>query len=201
MCTCGRTDPHVIARRRTADDYTVCAWSDGPVTAVLGLGIRGVPIVRPRTPGATETAIRAGALTLGEVELWTWDELPALYAACRKVAAKGGDPGDVRAELARHVHPSLRWVVSVTDRDGRPRERYAYLPRIRWPGYVLFDFCGGPGSARGRYVLMTRRMGADTAFDTGLAFGTLEAFWRHMTDAPPGMPTYATVTPPGPRTN
>lgn len=180
MCTCGRTDPHVIARRRTADNYTVCAWSDGPVTAELGTGIRGVPILRPRTPDAAKLARRAAELFLGEAGLWTWDELPALYAACRKVAAKGGLPGDVRTELARPTWPAIRWVVSVTDRDGKPRERYAHLPRLRWPGYVLFDFCGGPGSSRGRYVLMTQKMGTETVAPTGFAFGTLEAFWRHM---------------------
>lgn len=179
MCTCGRTDPHVIARRRTADGFTVCAWSDGPVTAELGRKIDGLPIVRPTTPEAIELARRAAWLLLGEACLWDLSDMARLYSVCRAVAKRSGLPDDVRAGMSAPRLPPLAWRTTDTDRDGRPTERVVVLPRLRWPGVAVFDFCGSTGSARGRYALHTR-IGPSTYAPTGFAFSTIAALWAHL---------------------
>lgn len=145
-CTCGETATHEIARRQTADGATVVLWSDGAVTGRMGFKLPGVPMVRPTSAAPLRTALAAAWLLAGEVSLYDCAELPALYAACRWVAARGGQPGDVRARLAaaEAAPPSLRplWTVISADRDGRPTERMWRLPRLRWPGLAVFDFCG-----------------------------------------------------------
>ncbi len=108
VCTCGRTDPHVIARRRTADGFTVCAWSDGPVTAELGRKIDGLPIVRPRTPEAIELARSAAALLLGEACLWDLPDMARLYSVCRAVAKRSGQPAEVGEAMRVPSRPHAR---------------------------------------------------------------------------------------------
>lgn len=178
-CTCGEPHPHQIARRLTADGIAVVAWSDGSVTGRFG-ALDGVPVRRPRTVAASQLARSAAWLLLGEACLYDADELPRLYAACEKVARRGGLPGDVRAEMRRVRVPPLAWTVAATDRDGTPTERYARLPRLRWPGLVVLDFCGGQGSSRGRYVLARETGRSGTVMPTGFAFTTLEALWAHL---------------------
>jgi len=41
-CTCGCTEPHVIAKRVTDDGYTIKCWSDGMVTDRFGVCLRGL---------------------------------------------------------------------------------------------------------------------------------------------------------------
>lgn len=96
-----------IARRRTADGVSVLLWADGMVTGRLGLALPGVPLSRARTRDAQARALAVGWLMLGEVELWDAYEVPALYAAARKVAKRGGRPGDLRA-LMRSQRPQLK---------------------------------------------------------------------------------------------
>lgn len=180
-CTCGNTETHTIAKRLTADGIAVLALSDGSVTGRFS-ALRGVPVRRPRTPEARAAALRASSLLMGEVELYDLPEVPALYAACERIAKRGGTPGDVRAEMTRTrgaAHPPLTWLVTQTDRDGRPTERQARLPRLLWPGLAIIDYCGGPGSARGRYVLV-REIAQGTVATTGFAFATLNALWAHL---------------------
>ena len=158
------------------------------MTAAFGMALRGLPIVRPRNPDALQRARTAGRLFLGEVELWNAHEAPALYDACRSVAAAGGLPGDVRARMrqgrrpTRKEVPRLSWVVEQATRNGAPTSRFAWLPRLRWPGMVVVDHCGAAGSGRGRYHLMAHVPGAppDVVRSTGCQFHTLEALWEHL---------------------
>lgn len=189
-CSCGGPHPHEVAWRPTLDGVHIHLWSDGPVTGAMGVGLQGIPIVRPRTPEAQHQALVAGRLLLGEVCIYDLSDLPTVYAAARKAAAKDGLPGTMRDEMRRAAgrQPPMRldWRVLCTDRDGRPRERFAYLPRLRWPGRGVWDFCGGPGSSGGRYVLAHRihkgRRFADETWDTstGLRFRTLAELWAHL---------------------
>lgn len=188
ICTCGCTEPHVIATRRTADGYTVQAWSDGPVTAALGMGIRGLPIVRPRTAEALDTAKSAASLFMGEVSLWDLAEAPALYAACRKVAAAGGLPGDVRAEMRRRRERAevaakpLCWVVEATHPDGSVKRRSARLPRLLYAGLWVIDYCGSDDSRGARYHLVSQVSGGPegTVQSTGFTFRNLADMWKHL---------------------
>lgn len=183
-CTCGDAEPHTISRRVTADGYHVLLHDQGGITGAMGYTIRGVPYSRPRTAEGVALALRAGRLFMGEVCLYDIAELPALYAAARKVAARYGLPGDLRAEMARGREPHilLQWQVMHTDRDGKPTVRIARLPRLRWPGtYVWHE--------SGRYEVMRQlgalRSAADAALTTtGFAFATQrELFAWLLSDA------------------
>ena len=170
--------PYAIAKRKTADDRTVVLWSTGAVTGALGFPLAGVPVARPKTADALARELTAGWLMMGEVELYDGDELGTLHEACRHVAARGGTPGDVRARANRTMLPSLRWSIVSADRDGKPTERVAMLPRLRWPGLAVFDFCGSVGSSRGRYQVWRHSDG--TAYPTGCDFGTLADLWVYL---------------------
>jgi hypothetical protein len=183
VCSCGEPSPHVIARRRTLDGYDVCLWDDGAITGALGYRINGVPMRRPRTEAARALARTAGRLLLGEACIRNLAELGPVYAAAERAAREDGLPGTLRRYLNEARLPTLAWTVLHADRDGRPVERVARLPRLRWPGLVVWDFCGGPGSANGRYVLMTATRDG-TAYPTGLAFRNLAALWAHLRDLP-----------------
>ncbi len=182
LCSCGCTEPHEIMTRRSADERVIHLWSDGGLCSTLGLPVAGL-VMRRRSAGASAHArrMRIGRLFMGELCLWDLAEAPRLYAACERAADLDGLPGTVR-RLMREEKPavlSLVWEVLCTDRDGRPRERVARLNRIQWPGLVVMDFCGGPGSRRGRYVLMTRDR-SDVLTDTGFAFATLADLGAHL---------------------
>lgn len=187
-CTCGCTESHSVAHRTTADGIIVHLWSDGMVTGALGRGLQGVPMRRPRTPEKHAVAMRAGHLLLGEACIWNAAELGSVYAACERAAQIDGMPGTVRRLLRERDEaistPKLDWTVQSADRNGKTTERTARLPRAFWPGMVVFDFCGGPGSKYGRYVLMERVHGSreddPTYRPMGLAFRTLDAMWAHL---------------------
>lgn len=95
-CSCGDSTPHVIARRETLDGVRVEIWHDGAITGRIGRALPGVPIARPRTDQSLMLARKTAALFSGEVELYDVAELPRLYDCARRVAARGGLPGDVR---------------------------------------------------------------------------------------------------------
>lgn len=185
MCTCGKTTPHTIATRTTFDGIIVHMWDDGAITGALGVGLRGVPLRRPSTPEAVHRARVAGRLLLGDCCLYSADELGELYAAAERAARLDGLPGTMRRILRerqdRKARPKLTWIVTSADRDGRPVERTARLPRLRWPGMVIFDYCGGPGSSGGRYHLCARVHGAGNTYQsTGFAFSRLATLWAHL---------------------
>jgi len=190
-CSCGQSDAHEIARSHTYDGIAVCLWSDGMVSGLMGFRLRGVPSRRPRTPEARENALTAGHLLLGDAGIYDADELPDLYRAAETAAREDALPGTMRDEYARiqkPATPTLIWVVLATDRDGKPTERYAKLPRLsKWPGLVIWDFCNGPGSARGRYHVMREEHPAGYAdkvcYRTGCAFARLTDLWKHLEES------------------
>ena len=102
FCTCGEPEPHVIAHRLTYDGIGVNLWSDGAITGVLGLKLRGVPIRRPKTQEAADRLRKAGWLALGEVCIRKVDELPGLLEAADKAARIDNMPGTLR-RLMREV--------------------------------------------------------------------------------------------------
>lgn len=182
-CTCGDAHPHEVAQRFTADGILVYLWSDGPVTAALGYRLLGVPLRRPRTPEGQRLALRAGWLFLGEVGIHDAADLGPVYEAAEHAARVDGLPGTLRRYLHREHRTVLSWTVLHADRDGRPTERVARLPRLRWPHLVVWDHCGGPGSSGGRYHLMERLRGRrdqDTVIATGFKFHRLEDLWKHL---------------------
>lgn len=181
-CPCGSPHPHKIARRATADGISVEVWSDGAITGRMGFKLPGVPIARPRTDEAITLALAAAWLLAGEVEIHDLDEMGDLYAACRWTAARGGLPGDVRARLADIRRPKVSpvWTVLSTDRDGNATERYWRLPRLRWPGMVVWDHVS-VGASGGRYEIMHTVSGTqDTCVPSGIRFATLAELADHL---------------------
>lgn len=181
-CSCGETRAHVIARRRTADFLDVELWSDGPVTSRFGHALPGVPIARPRSASSLALALCAGWLFVGEVEIHDTDDLGDLYAACKWAAARDGLPGTVRARLAEMRTPRLTpvWTVLRTDRDGRPTERVWRLPRMRWPGTVVWDHVSVGARGR-RYEIFYEVSGSDGTYtSSGLRFRTLDEVSAHL---------------------
>lgn len=174
--------PAVIARRKTFDDKAVSLWSDGSLTWGMGFVIKGSPSAR--TPAQVDQALTAGWLVLGEIEVHDADEVPALIVAARKVARRGGLPGDVRKELAREAPLRPIWTVIEADRAGRPLVRVWRLPRISHPGLAVWDEVRG-SHGRGRYQVMQelreRGRGTDAYASTGMQFhdlGKLAAYLR-----------------------
>ncbi len=177
----------VIAQRKTFDDKTVALWSDGSITwGRMGTVIKGSP--NARTDAQIEQALAAGWLALGEVELCDADEVPGLIGAARKVAAKGGTPGDVRREFAKDAPLRPIWEVLEADRNGRPTLRVWRLPRLTHPGMAVWD------TARtahlGRYEVMTEMRGAvlgrrstgGTYAPTGVRFHDLTKLAKYLRD-------------------
>ncbi len=163
-----------MARRLTADGVAVELWSDGPVTGRMGFALSGVPVARPSAAGLS-TALAAGWLLMGEVELYDAEEVGGLYEACRWAAARGLGPGEVRARAAA-LKITPNWEVLSADRDGRPTERVWRLPRLgRWAGLAVWDRCG----ASQRYEVMScDRDGV--CMPTGFAFGRLADLSAHL---------------------
>jgi len=162
-----------IASRRTTDGHIVRLWPDGALTWALGSYIKGSP--QPRSPEQVKRALKAGWLVMGEVELYSDSEVPALIAAARWAADRDGLPGTLRARL--HRAPSLRphWVTLQSDRDGRPVLQVWRLPRLRWPGLAVWR-------EKGRYEVMREVGSSGTYVASGCAFSNLEALSSHLAE-------------------
>ena len=77
-CSCGNPTPHVIARRTTCDGRTVCLWSDGDLTQILGIRIPGLG--KPRG----ENSRQANRAIIDDVCLYDLNEIPAKVKQLRK---------------------------------------------------------------------------------------------------------------------
>lgn len=66
-CSCGLPEPHEIARRTTFDGGKVCLWSDGMLTARMGLLVPGIGRKRLPMDRLWEVANEAPLLTMPEV--------------------------------------------------------------------------------------------------------------------------------------
>jgi len=181
MCTCGNTEPHIIARRSTLDGIGIVCWDNGAIVGRFGTALPGVPVVRPRTDAARAASVVAAHLFMGEVEIYDLSETGALYEACRWAALHGGQPGDVRRRLTKTSAPTLTpvWTVLSTDRDGTPTERYWRLPRLRWPGLAVWDHVNHGRSGRYEIVAIDRR-DSDTCMSTGIFFRTQAELFSHL---------------------
>ena len=182
MCTCGETKPHIIATRTDLDGLHVTMWDDGAITGALGIGIKGVPIRRPKTAEQIEATRRIGRLFMGEVCIHSRAELPAVYAAAERAAKIDGLPGTLRRIYRERAAPrfTLKWTVEHADTRGQPVERSCRLPRMWWPGLVVFDFCGSTGSARGRYQLWRDDKRDGCCTPTGFQFATMRDLHAHL---------------------
>jgi hypothetical protein len=50
-----------------------------------------------------------------------------------------------------------------------------------WPGMAVYDFCGGPGSKDGRYVVgYFKQSRPDVFLPTGFAFRNQRDLWAHL---------------------
>lgn len=195
MCSCGNAAQHVISRRATSDGIEVCLWENGAVTGAMGIGLRGVPLSRPKTPEARVRAMALGLLLVGDVELYDAAELPDLYAAAKRAAARDGLPGTMRRLFAEQASARQRLVIPLnwrpnnTNNRGEVTERWARLPALRWPGLVVWDFCGSEGSSGGRYQVFHRIHShgkEETVSPTGMKFRSLRDLFDHLDTYPMG---------------
>jgi len=171
--------PEVIAQRKTADDKAISLWNDGSLTwGRMGTVIKGSP--HPRTDAQIEEALKAGHLVMGDVELYDAADVPRLIEAARKVAKRGGLPGDVRREFAKDAPLRPVWAVQEADRDGKPLVRVWKLPRMSHPGLAVWDEIRGSG-ARGRYqVMQEMKRGSGTYAPTGVQFHDLASLAKYL---------------------
>ena len=173
LCSCGNTQTHIAATRQTFDGIGVAMWSDGALTGCLGARLLDVPVARPKTNEARSLATRIGRLFLGEVCLYSANELGPLYKACRWAAERDGLPGTVRSRLKALNAPRFvpSWTVVETDRDGKVRERYWRLPRLLAAGTVIWDFA----NQSDRYQIMYSLPGShgESLSPSGIKFKTL----------------------------
>jgi hypothetical protein len=183
-CSCGCLEPHVTAHRETSDGVAVEIWSDGALTGRIGRAIPGVPIARPRAdrPASLALTRAAAALISDYVSMHDACELPRLYACARRVAGRGGSPGDMRRAFDAGDAPklALAWEIYATDAKGNVTARVARLDRIRWPGLVVWH-------ERGRYELLALRAGAavgsrsrEALEDTGFSFASQRALRDYL---------------------
>ena len=91
------------------------------------------------------------------------------------------------------AYPALNWVVTRADRNGKPTERWAKLPRLFWPDLTVLDHMSGPRhDDNGRYVVLRRShanrytggiVAAEDAWEaTGFAFNNLKDLWAYLQD-------------------
>jgi hypothetical protein len=110
-------------------------------------------------------------------------EVPRLVECARRVAANGGQFGDLRRAFNAPDPTTLRlsWGVREADADGKPTVRVAHLDKMRWPGLAVWH-------ERGRYELMavTRSSapygisGGPVLEPTGFSFATQAALREHL---------------------
>lgn len=181
----------VVKRARTQDGIDVVLWSDGSVTGRMGYGLKGVPIVRAKTPEKRAAAVRAGLMLLADIDLYDSKDLGAAYKAYRWAAERNMTPGQARARAAGegkpaqpkqagHVHglkPS--WTVLRADARGKTTERVWRLPRLRWPGLAVWDHMGKWHGGRERYELVNIDHGG-TVTTTGFTFKNLADLEKHL---------------------
>lgn len=191
QCTCGKTNPHVVMRRKTSDGIVVLLWNNGAVTGMLGVGLPKVPLVRPQTQAAVEEALTVGRLMLDDVCSYHQTELPDLYRAAKKAARSDGLPGTVRRvfqelqQQKKQFKLQLAWQVSQTDSHGHVTERWSRLP-LRWPSMYIFD----TRSEEKRYGVFHRHAEPNedphdiSVVDTGIRFRTLRELFAFLDTYP-----------------
>jgi len=178
--TDAKPKPEIIARRKTSDDKAVSLWNDGSLSWGAWNVIKGSP--QARTDAQIRDALKAGWLVMGEVELYDADEVPRLIEVARKVAGRGGLPGDLRREFAKDAPLKPKWQVQEADREGRPTVRVWRLPRLSHPGMVIWDEVRGSRGARYRVMteIVERGRRTGTLMDTGVRFKDLSSLGKYL---------------------
>ncbi len=182
-CTCGEPHPHEVMRRHTVDGISIHLESDGKVLGLFGRSLAGVPVRRSRTAESHRAALAAGRMFMNAVGFYAAAELGALYADCCAAVAAGMDLREYRAKRDAEAAPvMISWTVVRADRDGRPVERHGRLPRLRWPGVAVVDYCGGRDSSGGRYEVIHREVidGREVWRSSGVRFRRLDALHTHL---------------------
>jgi hypothetical protein len=176
-CTCGEHDNHVVRRCRTADDAGLAIWSDGAITLTFGHSVKGLPLRSAKSAQQTQLRRDAARLFAGEVCLYSLEECADLYKAALAVAKRGGLPGDVRAEFARIVEPTIRfaWTTLEADNRGDWVVQCTRLDRLRWPGVAIWR-------TRSHYEVVHAIRGShgESYSTTGLKFTDQRAITKHL---------------------
>lgn len=180
-----KTAATVIARRTTSDGKAIELWSDGSLTSALGRAIKGAPF-NPK-PSAQQQALAVGWLVIGDASLYDLSEIGKLAASAKYAVEHGGQPVTMRAHFGKRTDRkalSPNFVVTETDRDGKPVTRVWKLPRIGpWSGTAVWDHVSR-GGARGRYEIFERISG-ETYKTTGVSFGSQSELLKWMANNTP----------------
>ena len=97
-CSCGNPEPHIVARRTTADSTILCLWSDGDVTLRLGFVLKGLG--RGRSGYADRCNALAARVVFDDACLLTVPEFTASLKLARKLARQSGwTPEAIRARV------------------------------------------------------------------------------------------------------
>jgi hypothetical protein len=167
----------IVARRKTSDHKDVALWSDGTLTwGRIGTVIKGSP--HARTPAQVKDALDAGWLVMGEVELYDADDVTRLIEVARKVAKRGGLPGDVRREFAKDAPLKPVWEIQEADRDGKPTVRVWRLPRLSHPGLAVWDEVRG--SHGKRYQVMQEMQHGSGTYTSIAQFKDLASLSKYL---------------------
>lgn len=158
-----------IATRRTAQDSIVHLYPDGTLAWATGRIIWG-----PRRGSSTQhIALAAGWLLMGDVELYDDAEVAALAAAARWSVERCLGVAGMRQRFHRPRGMRPVWTTLEMDRDGYPTCRCWRLPRLRWPGTVVFH-------EHGVYSLWSEIGRSGTCAPTGIRFSTLRQLCAHL---------------------
>ena len=97
-CSCGCFEPHVIARRETADGRRVKVWSDGMVTHADPFGTHICGIGRARSDHNANGYARAGRAIVDIISLFDFSELRTLVRVARDRAWHNYKSEDMRRQ-------------------------------------------------------------------------------------------------------
>jgi hypothetical protein len=103
QCSCGCSEVHEVAWRRTADNKRVTFWSDGPVTGPFGFNLRGVGSAK--SAWSTKRDLRAVWIVADLVGFLDFSEVGAAVKTARKLCEKSG--WTIKAAIGRAVLDSL----------------------------------------------------------------------------------------------
>lgn len=96
LCSCGCSQSHVIARRKSSDDFTLKIWSDGDITFWFGEVLKGLG--RPNPVKA-----KAVRLFMDDFEVLSTDEIPLVVKQAIKLLNKGVSEETIRAQVLKSL--------------------------------------------------------------------------------------------------
>lgn len=96
-CTCGHAEPHVVARVKLADESWLSVWSDGDLTGILGMRLRGLGT--PRRPWKRSARISAVRLLQNDLCRFDRKEIPRLIHIAEKTYSHTWSSDDMRRQF------------------------------------------------------------------------------------------------------